>query len=143
MIVIASDHRGYLLKEDLKTFFNQENIITIDVGAYSKEPVDYPDIVKLANAKVLEDKNNVGIYICGSGIGVSLAANRNPKIRAALCSNETMAMLARKHNDANVLCIGANFTKKKKAIKMIKLFLTTAFEGGRHARRLKKISGDK
>ncbi len=143
MIVIASDHRGYLLKEDLKTFFNQENIITIDVGAYSKEPVDYPDIVKLANAKVLENKNNVGIYICGSGIGVSLAANRNPKIRAALCSNENMAMLARKHNDANVLCIGANFTKKKKAIKMIKLFLTTAFEGGRHARRLKKISGDK
>ena len=143
MILIASDHRGYLLKEDLKTFFNQENIITIDVGAYSKEPVDYPDIVKLANAKVLEDKNNVGIYICGSGIGVSLAANRNPKIRAALCSNENMAMLARKHNDANVLCIGANFTKKKKAIKMIKLFLTTAFEGGRHARRLKKISGDK
>ncbi|MBQ7328052.1 MAG: ribose 5-phosphate isomerase B [Clostridia bacterium] len=143
MIIIASDHRGYLLKEDLKTFFNQENIITIDVGAYSKEPVDYPDIVKLANAKVLEDKNNVGIYICGSGIGVSLAANRNPKIRAALCSNENMAMLARKHNDANVLCIGANFTKKKKAIKMIKLFLTTAFEGGRHARRLKKISGDK
>ena len=143
MIIIASDHRGYLLKEDLKTFFNQENIITIDVGAYSKEPVDYPDIVKLANAKVLEAKNNVGIYICGSGIGVSLAANRNPKIRAALCSNENMAMLARKHNDANVLCIGANFTKKKKAIKMIKLFLTTAFEGGRHARRLKKISGDK
>lgn len=143
MIIIASDHRGYLLKEDLKTFFNQENIITIDVGAYSKEPVDYPDIVKLANAKVLEDKNNVGIYICGSGIGVSLAANRNPKIRAALCLNENMAMLARKHNDANVLCIGANFTKKKKAIKMIKLFLTTAFEGGRHARRLKKISGDK
>lgn len=143
MIVIASDHRGYLLKEDLKTFFNQENIITIDVGAYSKEPVDYPDIVKLANAKVLENKNNVGIYICGSGIGVSLAANRNPKIRAALCSNENMAMLARKHNDANVLCIGANFTKKKKAIKMIKLFLTTAFEGGRHARRLKKISGEK
>lgn len=143
MIIIASDHRGYLLKEDLKTFFNQENIITIDVGAYSKEPVDYPDIVKLANAKVLENKNNVGIYICGSGIGVSLAANRNPKIRAALCSNENMAMLARKHNDANVLCIGANFTKKKKAIKMIKLFLTTAFEGGRHARRLKKISGDK
>ena len=131
------------MKEDLKTFFNQENIITIDVGAYSKEPVDYPDIVKLANAQVLEDKNNVGIYICGSGIGVSLAANRNPKIRAALCSNENMAMLARKHNDANVLCIGANFTKKKKAIKMIKLFLTTAFEGGRHARRLKKISGDK
>ena len=116
MIIIASDHRGYLLKEDLKTFFNQENIITIDVGAYSKEPVDYPDIVKLANAKVLENKNNVGIYICGSGIGVSLAANRNPKIRAALCSNENMAMLARKHNDANVLCIGANFTKKKKAI---------------------------
>lgn len=142
MIIMASDHRGYPLKEELKTFFNQENIITIDVGTYSKEPVDYPDFAKLGIAKILEDKNNVGIFICGTGIGMSLAANRNPKIRAALCLSEDMAMYARKHNDANVLCLSANYLKKKKAIKIAKVFLTTPFEGGRHARRLKKISGE-
>lgn len=143
MIVVASDHRGYELKEELKEFFNNENIITIDVGTYSKEPVDYPDFAKLGIDKILENKNNVGIFICGSGIGMSLAANRNPKIRAALCVNERMASLARRDNDANVLCLGANFIKKKKAIKIVKIFLTTSFEGGRHARRLKKISGEK
>jgi len=142
MIIIASDHRGFELKEELKIFFNKENIITIDVGAYSKEPVDYPDVAKLGIEKILENKNNTGIFICGSGIGMSLAANRNPKIRAALCLNEKMAMLARKDNDANVLCLGANFIGKRKAIKIVKVFLTTSFEGGRHARRLKKISGE-
>lgn len=143
MIIMASDHRGYTLKEQLKAFFNEENIITIDVGTYSKEPVDYPDFAKLGVEKVLEDKNNVGIFICGSGIGMSMAANRNPKIRAALCLNTSMAMLARKDNDANVLCLPANFLKKRKAIKIVKEFLTTSFEGGRHARRIKKISGEK
>lgn len=142
MIIMASDHRGYPLKEELKTFFNQENIIIIDVGTYSKEPVDYPDFAKLGIEKLLENKNNVGIFICGSGIGMSIASNRNSKIRASLCLNTKMATLARKDNDANVLCLGANFTKKKKAIKIVKVFLTTSFEGGRHARRLKKISGE-
>ena len=143
MIIMASDHRGYMLKEQLKTFFNEENIITIDVGSYSKEPVDYPDFAKLGVEKVLEDKNNVGIFICGSGIGMSMAANRNPKIRAALCLNPNMAMLARKDNDANVLCFPALFVKRRKAINIVKVFLTTSFEGGRHARRIKKISGEK
>ncbi|HIT62229.1 MAG TPA: ribose 5-phosphate isomerase B [Candidatus Caccovivens faecavium] len=143
MIIMASDHRGYMLKEQLKTFFNEENIITIDVGTYSKEPVDYPDFAKLGVEKVLEDKNNVGIFICGSGIGMSMAANRNPKIRAALCLSPNMAMLARKDNDANVLCLPALFVKRRKAINIIKVFLTTSFEGGRHARRIKKISGEK
>ncbi len=142
MIIMASDHRGYELKEQLKTFFNEENIITIDVGTYSKEPVDYPDFAKSGVEKILEDKNNVGIFICGSGIGMSMAANRNPKIRAALCLTPEMAMLARKDNDANVLCLGSRFIKRRKAIAIIKVFLTTPFEGGRHARRVKKISGD-
>lgn len=142
MIIMASDHRGFVLKEELKTFFNKENIITIDVGTYSKEPVDYPDYAKHGIEKILENKNNVGIFICGSGIGMSIAANRNPKIRAALCVNEAMASLARKDNDANVLCLPGSFIKKKKAINIVKVFLTTSFEGGRHARRLKKISGE-
>ncbi len=141
MIILASDHAGYLLKEEIKKFFNKENIIAIDVGCYSREQVDdYPDFAKAGNIKVLEDPRNVGIYVCGSGIGMSMAANRNPKIRAALCRNETDASLARMHNDANVLCLGGRFTKPKKAIKIVKIFLTTDFEGGRHARRVKKMS---
>lgn len=139
MIVLASDHAGYQLKEEIKKFLNKENIIAIDVGCYSREQLDdYPDFAKAGNAKVLEDSRNVGIYICGSGIGMSMVANRNPKIRAALCHNENSAMLSRRHNDANVLCLSGRYTSPRKAIKIIKIFLTTEFEGGRHARRLKK-----
>ena len=133
MIILASDHAGFPLKEEIKKFFNKENIIAIDVGCYSREQLDdYPDFAKAGNAKVLEDSRNVGIYICGTGIGMSIVANRNPKIRAALY------MDARRHNDANVLCLSGRFTSPRKAIKIIKIFLTTDFEGGRHARRIKK-----
>ena len=140
MIILASDHAGYLLKEELKKFFNKENIIAIDVGCYSREAGDdYPDFAKAGCAKVLEDPRNVGIFICGSGIGMDMVANRNPKIRAALCHNEKFAELARADNDANVLVLAGRFIKPKKAIKIVKVFLTTDFEGGRHARRLKKF----
>ncbi len=143
MIILASDHAGYLLKEEIKKFFNKENIIAIDVGCYSRENIDdYPDFAKAGNAKVLEDSRNVGIYICGSGIGMSMVANRNPKIRAALCLNENFASLARRHNDANVLCLSGRYTSARKAIKIVKVFLTTDFEGGRHAKRLKKFWGN-
>lgn len=139
MIILASDHAGYQLKEELKKFFNKENIITIDVGCYSKEGCDYPDFAKAGCAKVLEDNRNVGIFICGTGIGMSIAANRNPKIRAALCNSLATATLARAHNDANVLVLSGRTMKPRKAIKIAKVFLTTDFEGGRHARRLKKL----
>ena len=139
MIILASDHAGYELKEGIKKFFNEENIITIDVGTYSKEPVDYPDYAKKGCAKVLEDQRNVGIFICGTGLGMSIAANRNPKIRATLCQDINSATLARSHNDANVLVLPGRTMKLKKAIKIIKVFLTTEFEGGRHARRIKKL----
>ena len=139
MIILASDHAGFQLKEEIKKFFNKENIIAIDVGCYSREQLDdYPDFAKAGNAKVLEDPRNVGIFICGTGIGMSIVANRNPRIRAALCLNEEFASLARKHNDANVLCLSGRFTSARKAIKIVKIFLTTDFEGGRHARRIKK-----
>ncbi len=139
MIILASDHAGYPLKEEIKKFFNKENIIAIDVGCYSKEQLDdYPDFAKAANNKVVEDPRNVGIYICGTGIGMSIVANRNQKIRAALCKNEKFAELARRHNDANVLCLSGRFTSPRKAIKIVKVFLTTDFEGGRHSRRIKK-----
>ena len=95
MIILASDHAGFPLKEEIKKFFNKENIIAIDVGCYSRENIDdYPDFAKAGNAKVIEDSRNVGIYICGSGIGMSMVANRNPKIRAALCLNEKFAELS-------------------------------------------------
>lgn len=139
MIILASDHAGFLLKEDIKKFFKKENITTIDVGCYSTEPVDYPDFAKSANAKVLENDNNIGIYICGTGIGMDMCANRNPKIRAALCFNPIYARLARQHNNANVLVLGGRFTRKRKAIKIIKEFLTTQFDGGRHQKRIKKL----
>lgn len=143
MIILASDHAGFPLKEEIKKFFNKENIIAIDVGCYSKEQLDdYPDFAKAGNNKVIEDPRNVGIYICGTGIGMSIVANRNPKIRAALCSNEKFASLARRHNDANVLCLSGRFISKRKAIKIVKVFLTTDFEGGRHSRRIKKYWGD-
>ncbi|MBP3345369.1 MAG: ribose 5-phosphate isomerase B [Clostridia bacterium] len=140
MIVLASDHAGYQLKEEIKKFFNRENIIAIDVGCYSREAIDdYPDFAKAGNEKVLEDSRNVGIYICGTGLGMSMVANRNPKIRAALCHDENFAALSRRHNDANVLVLSGRYTSVRQAIKIVKVFLTTDFEGGRHARRIKKF----
>ena len=140
MIILASDHRGFALKEEIKKFFNEENIITIDVGTYSKEGVDYPDFAKKGIEKVLENPRNVGIFICGTGLGMSMVSNRNPKIRAALCLTAKYAELARKKNDANVLVLSGDNTKIKRAVSIIKVFLTTDFEGGRHARRVKKFS---
>ncbi len=139
MIILACDHAGYELKEQIKEFFNKENITTIDVGCYSDESCDYPDYAKAGNKKVLENSNNVGIYICGTGIGMSMCANRNPKIRAALCTSVAFASFARKHNDANVLVLPGKYMSKAKAISLIKVFLTTPFESGRHARRIKKL----
>ena len=141
MIILACDHAGYELKEQIKEFFNKENITTIDVGCYSDDICDYPDFAKAGNEKVLENSNNVGIYICGSGLGMCMAANRNSKIRAALCTSANFASLARRHNDANVLVLAGRFTSKTKAIRIIKVFLTTNFDGGRHLRRLKKLKG--
>ncbi len=139
MIILACDHAGYELKEEIKAFFHKENITTIDVGTYSTERVDYPDFAKAGNLKVLESPNNIGIYICGTGIGMSIMANRNPKIRAALCTTKKFAELARKHNDANVLVLPGRFISKTKAISIIKEFLTTKFEGGRHLKRVRKL----
>lgn len=139
MIILACDHAGYPLKEEIKKFLNRENITAIDVGTYSTDSVDYPDFAKLGNAKVLESDNNIGIFICGTGIGMSIVANRNSKIRAALCWNTTIASISRRHNNANVLVLPGRFMSKRKAIQILKEFLTTQYESGRHARRLKKI----
>lgn len=139
MIILACDHAGYKLKEEIKKFFNKENITTIDVGTYSTDSVDYPDYAKIANTKVLESDNNIGIYICGTGIGMSIVANRNSKIRAALCLNTISASYARRHNNANVLVLPGRYMKKGKAIRIVKEFLTSQYESGRHFRRVKKM----
>ena len=129
-IYIASDHAGYELKEFLKTKFE-----CIDLGTNSTDSVDYPNFGKKAADEVAKG-DSVGIIICGSGIGISIAANRNPKIRAALCLTSEMAKLSRQHNDANILALGARLTKPEEAVNIVQAFLETPFEGGRHQKRV-------
>lgn len=133
-IFIASDHAGFELKEFLKKHFD-----CIDLGTNSADSVDYPDFGKKAATEVAQG-NCVGIIICGSGIGISIAANRNPKVRAALCINAEMAKLARQHNDANILALGARLTNQEDALEITKTFLETEFEGGRHQKRVDKLT---
>lgn len=138
IIHVASDHAGYELKEWIGKKLSERYQI-VDHGAFSKESCDYPLIAKIACAAVIEDKAK-GILICGTGIGMSMVANRNPKIRAALCSTELAARLARKHNDANILCLGARLTGEELAYAIIEVFLGSEFEGGRHQRRIEQFS---
>lgn len=136
-IIIASDHAGFELKEFLKSSLNRHTFI--DLGTDSDKSVDYPDFGKAAAKAVAEGKADFGIVICGSGIGISIAANREPKVRCALCLNENMARLARQHNDANMLALGARFTNNIEALSIVTEFLNTKFEGGRHEGRVKKL----
>jgi len=140
MIILASDHGGYELKEYLKQYFSKRKIDFLDTGALTyDENDDYPDFIKPAVKKVLEDTNNCGIFICGFGVGVSMAANRHKGIRCALAYDTLTAQMARLHNNANVLALGGRHITKAMALKIIKTFLTTSFEGGRHQRRINKF----
>lgn len=140
-LVIASDHAGFLLKETIikKLSAAPFNLNIKDFGTDSEESVDYPDFAYPVTQAIIDEITPKGILICGSGIGMSIAANRNSDIRAALCVNEKMAEKSRQHNDANILVLGARLTDEKTALKMVDLFLATEFEGGRHAKRLNKI----
>lgn len=139
-IFIASDHAGFELKEFLITQLAKLEIKTVDLGCTSAtKSVDYPDFAQKLAKKITKDSDS-GILICGSGIGISIAANRFKHIRAALCHNVTSAKLSRAHNNANVICLGARFTKEKSALAMVKAFLNAEFEGGRHERRVDKLS---
>lgn len=138
-VAIASDHAGFALKEFLKENFDSLEVEWIDLGAHSSDSVDYPDFgYKLADYVAAGDAP-FGVAICGSGIGISIAANRNSKIRAALCLDPKMAELSRQHNDANVLCMGERLTGEKAALEILTAFLKTEFEGGRHAARVDKL----
>ena len=138
-IYIASDHAGYSLKnyifEKLKTKFD-----IMDLGTNKKSvSVNYPMYAHKLSKMVSKKKSNVGILVCGSGLGMSMAANRHKKIRAALCYSIKNAKLSRLHNDANVITLGSRLISKKNAIKYLNIFLKTEFEGGRHKKRIKKI----
>jgi len=137
-IFIASDHAGYSLKEKIKKHLAGRNVI--DLGTDSEESVDYPDLGKKLAEEISKDTADTGILICGSGIGISIAANRNLNVRAALVYNPEIAKLARQHNNANVICLGARFIDEKLAKECVDIFLSTAFEGGRHENRVKKLS---
>lgn len=141
-VLISADHGGYKLKEDIKAFtFRNLDIEWIDLGTHSDESVDYPEFgYKMADA-IKNDEADTGVIICGTGIGISIAANRFDHIRAALCTNTDMARLAREHNDANVLALGARIIDTDTALACVETFLTTKFEGGRHARRVGKLGG--
>ncbi|RKX57301.1 MAG: ribose 5-phosphate isomerase B [Thermodesulfobacteriota bacterium] len=138
-IVIASDHAGYYLKEKIKDFLQKENHDVIDVGCFSAESVDYPEFGAKAIEKILNKEVDYGILICGTGLGMSIVANRFPGIRAALCHEPFSAKMARLHNNANVLVLGGRVIGDGIAIEIVKTFLKTPFEGGRHERRINLI----
>ena len=138
---IATDHAGYKLKAYVKEFVTSLGHEIIDLGPDSADRVDYPDFAKKCAHAVLEDKGSFGILICGTGIGISIAANKVPGIRAALCHDHYTAKLTRQHNDANILCFGERVVGKGVIEDMVEVFANTEFEGGRHTGRVEKIEG--
>ena len=138
-IFLASDHAGFELKQTIRRFLIKKGKKIMDLGTKNVNSVDYPDFAHLLARKVKKDKDNFGILVCGSGIGMNMAANKHKNIRAALCYNVRSTKLCRKHNNANVMTVGSRLTKKNVALKSVKAFLDTKFEGGRHLRRVKKI----
>ena len=137
-IFIASDHAGYNLKRKI-LYKYLKSIKIIDLGPNTKNSVDYPDFAKKLSIKVSSNKGSFGILICGSGMGMAIAANKTKNIRAALCYSKKNTKLSRLHNNANIITLGERLINKNKAINLIKIFLRTKFEGGRHLRRVKKI----
>jgi len=138
-IILASDHAGYKLKEVIKKFLIKKRKKVLDLGAKNTVSVDYPDYAHLLSRQMKKKDNQFGILICGSGIGMDMAANRHKNIRAALCYDEKSTRLSRLHNNANVMTIGARLTNKNVALRCVNLFMKTNFEGGRHLRRVNKI----
>ena len=137
-IFIASDHAGFNLKNSIISKFSKIEKV-IDLGPNSKDPVDYPDFAKKLSRKVASNNGSFGILVCGSGMGMSIVANKTRNIRAALCYSKKNTKLSRLHNNANIITLGERLINKNKAISLIKIFLSTKFEGGRHLRRVKKI----
>ena len=138
-VAIANDHAGVALKQLLMGEVNACGFTPLDLGTNTTDSVDYPDYGKLVAEAVAHGRAQYGIAICGSGIGIAIAANRHPGIRAALCTTGLAAELSRMHNDANILCLGSRLIGDAEAKECVTRFLTTKFEGGRHAKRVEKL----
>ncbi|MCG8504001.1 MAG: ribose 5-phosphate isomerase B [Sphingomonadales bacterium] len=138
-IAIASDHAGYDLKSLIQKELEGRGLEVIDLGAHGTESVDYPDYGRALAEAIENGRAARGVAVCGSGVGISIAANRSPAVRAALCTDGLTARLARQHNDANVLALGARLVGVETAMDCLDAFLETEFEGGRHARRVAKL----
>lgn len=139
MIAIGSDHGGYKLKEEIKKYLEEKEIEYKDLGCESEESVDYPNIAKKVAKEVQTNNCEKGILICRSGIGMSICANKFKKIRCTPCYNEQTAKFSRMHNDSNILALGADYVTTSEAIRILRMWLATEFEGGRHEERLKII----
>ena len=138
-ICISSDHAGYSLKEKIKLDLVKKGVRLIDLGPFESKSVDYPDYAKKTARRVAARKSDAGILICGSGTGMAISANKIKGIRAAVCYNTQSTRLSRQHNNANIIALGSRLMNKNMVMKLIKIFLNTKFEGGRHLRRIKKI----
>ena len=139
IVVLASDHAGFKLKEEIKKFLIKKKEKVLDLGTKNTSSVDYPDFAHLLSKKMKNSENQFGILICGSGTGMSMVANKHKNIRAALCYDTKSTKLSRLHNNANVMTLGARLIKRNVALKCVSTFLRTDFDGGRHLRRIKKI----
>ena len=138
-IFISSDHAGFKIKEEIKSHLSKKKVSFKDMGPFNDDRVDYPDYAHKVARKVKTNKSNVGILVCGSGMGMNIAANRHKNIRAAQCFNLKSTKLSRLHNDANIITLGSRLLNKKLALSCVNTFLNTKFEGGRHSKRIKKI----
>lgn len=140
-VIIGCDHAAYTLKERIKAFLDELNIPVEDTGAHSEASVDYPDFGARVASRVSSGEFGRGILLCGTGIGMSMVANRFPHVRAALCHDLFGASMSRRHNDANILVLGGRVTGDILALEIVKTWLETPFEGGRHQTRLDKFDG--
>ncbi len=140
MIAMGCDHGGYALMQQVKDFLDEQNISYVDYGCYSEDSVDYPDIAQKVCSEVVNGTCDKGLLFCGTGIGMSIAANKINGIRAAVCSDWFSAKYTRLHNDANVLCLGGRVVGAGLACELVDVFLKTDYEGGRHQNRLNKIA---
>lgn len=139
-VYIGSDHAGFNHKQEIIVYLKQKKIKVEDMGTHSIESCDYPDVVAPVGRSVHDNKTALGVLICGSANGVAISANKFPNVRAAICWNEEITMLARKHNDANIICLPSRFLNVSICIQFVAIFLSTFFEGGRHQKRVDKIS---
>lgn len=139
-IALGSDHAGFELKEDLRSFLGERQVEILDLGTFSEAPVDYPDVAIKVAEKVSRGEVERGLLICGTGIGMSMVANRFAGVRAALCHDVYTARMSREHNNANILALGGRVIGKGLAREILKVWLETQFQGGRHERRLDKIT---